>query len=54
MFFRQIPNMRSAATAVCNVKPGDVLPEESLKRLKKQAEENGLIFNVKENSSWKK
>ena len=23
-------------------------------KLKKQAEENGLIFNVKENSSWKK
>ncbi len=54
MFFRQIPNMRSAATAVCSVKPGEAWPEESLKRLKKQAEENGLIFNVKENSSWKK
>ena len=53
-YIRQIPNMRSAATAVCSVKPGEAWPEESLKRLKKQAEENGLIFNVKENSSWKK
>ena len=35
-------------TAVYDVKPGEVWPEESLKKLKEQAEENGLIFDIVE------
>ena len=47
-YIRQIPNMRSVVTAVYDVKPGEVWPEESLKKLKEQAEENGLIFDIVE------
>ena len=47
-YIRQIPNMRSVVTAVYDVKPGKVWPEESLEKLKKQAEENGLIFDIVE------
>ena len=39
-YIRQIPNMRSVVTAVYDVKPGEVWPEESLKTLKEQAEAN--------------
>ena len=39
-YIRQIPNMRSVVTAVYDVKPGEVWSEESLKKLKEQAEEN--------------
>lgn len=39
-YIRQIPNMRSVVTAVYDVKPGEVWPEESLEKLKKQAEVN--------------
>ena len=35
-YIRQIPNMRSVVTAVYDVKPGKVWPEESLEKLKKQ------------------
>ena len=38
-YIRQIPNMRSVVTAVYDVKPGKVWPEESLEKLKEQAEE---------------
>lgn len=47
-FIRQIPNMRSVVTAVYDVKPGEVWPDESLARLKTQAERNGLIFDIVE------
>ena len=47
-YIRQIPNMRSVVTAVYDVKPGKVWPEESLKKLKEQAGENGLIFDIAE------
>ena len=47
-YIRQIPNMRSVVTAVYDVKPGEVWPEESLEKLKNQAEENGLIFDIVE------
>ena len=47
-YIRQIPNMRSVVTAVYDVKPGEVWPEESLKKLKEQVEENGLIFDIVE------
>ena len=33
-YIRQIPNMRSVVTAVYDVKPGKVWPEESLEKLK--------------------
>ena len=39
-YIRQIPNMRSVVSAVYDVKPGEVWPEESLKTLKEQAEAN--------------
>ena len=45
---RQIPNMRSVVSAVYDVKPGQVWPEESLAALRKQVEENGLVFDVVE------
>ena len=47
-YIRQIPNMRSVVTAVYDVKPGKVWPEESLEKLKEQAEENELIFDIVE------
>lgn len=47
-YIRQIPNMRSVVSAVYDVKPGEVWPEESLEKLKLQAEKNGLIFDIVE------
>ena len=47
-YIRQIPNMRSVVTAVYDVAPGQVWPEESLATLKQQAEEHGLIFDIVE------
>ena len=47
-YISQIPGMRSIVTAVYDVKPGEVWPEESLARLKAQCEEHGLVFDVVE------
>ncbi|MGN0173475.1 MAG: mannonate dehydratase [Acutalibacteraceae bacterium] len=47
-YIRQIPNMRSVVTAVYDVKPGEVWPKESLEKLKKDSESNGLVFDVVE------
>ena len=47
-YIRQIPGMRSIVTAVYDVKPGEVWPEESLAALKKDCEDNGLVFDVVE------
>ena len=47
-YISQIPGMRSIVTAVYDVKPGKVWPEESLARLKAQCEEHGLVFDVVE------
>ena len=47
-YISQIPGMRSIVTAVYDVKPGKVWPEESLVRLKAQCEEHGLVFDVVE------
>lgn len=47
-YIRQIPNMHSVVTAVYDVKPGEIWPEESLLRLKNAAESNGLEFDVVE------
>ncbi len=44
----QIPNMRSVVSAVYDVKPGEVWPEESIARVKKDCEDAGLIFDIVE------
>ena len=44
----QIPNMRSIVSAVYDVKPGQVWPEESLAQMKKECEDHGLVFDVVE------
>ena len=47
-YIRQIPNMKSIVSAVYDVKPGEVWPEESLAKMKQQCEDNGLVFDVVE------
>ncbi len=47
-YISQIPGMRSIVSAVYDVKPGEVWPNESLERIKTQCEENGLVFDVVE------
>ncbi|MGN1147906.1 MAG: mannonate dehydratase [Lachnospiraceae bacterium] len=47
-YISQIPGMHSIVSAVYDVKPGEVWPEESLKRMKEQCENHGLIFDVVE------
>ncbi|MDD6011916.1 MAG: mannonate dehydratase [Oscillospiraceae bacterium] len=47
-YISQIPNMHSVVSAVYDVKPGMVWPEESLKKMKEECEENGLVFDVVE------
>ncbi len=45
---RQIPMMTGIVSAVYDVPPGEVWSEESIARIKKNAEENGLEFEVVE------
>lgn len=40
--------MRSIVSAVYDVKPGEVWPEETLAKMKKDCENNGLVFDVVE------
>lgn len=47
-YIRQIPGMRSIVSAVYDVKPGEVWPEESIERMVKQCKENGLVFDIVE------
>ncbi len=47
-YIRQIPNMRSVVSAVYDVKPGVVWPEESLQKMKAQVEDNGMLFDIVE------
>ena len=47
-FIRQIPGMRSIVSAVYDVKPGEVWPEESIKQIADRCNENGLVFDVVE------
>ena len=47
-YIRQIPAMRSIVSAVYDVKPGEVWPEESLAAMKAECEANGLVFDVVE------
>lgn len=44
----QIPGMRSIVSAVYDVKPGEVWPEESISSISKACQEKGLIFDVVE------
>ena len=47
-YISQIPGMRSIVSAVYDVKPGEVWPEESLARMKAACEAHGLIFDIVE------
>lgn len=47
-YISQIPNMHSVVSAVYDVKPGQVWPEESIKKVKDECEKNGLVFDVVE------
>ncbi len=47
-YISQIPNMHSVVSAVYDVKPGKLWPKESIEKIKKQCEENGLVFDVVE------
>ena len=47
-YISQIPGMHSIVSAVYDVKPGEVWPEESLAKMKKQCEDHGLVFDVVE------
>ena len=50
-YISQIPGMRSIVSAVYDVKPGEVWPEESLAKMKAQCEAHGLVFDVVESPS---
>ena len=47
-YISQIPGMRSVVSAVYDVKPGEVWPEESLAKMKRECQKHGLIFDVVE------
>ncbi len=47
-YISQIPGMRSIVSAVYDVRPGEVWPEESLKKMKEECEAHGLIFDIVE------
>ena len=47
-YISQIPGMRSVVSAVYDVAPGKVWPRESLEKIKKSCEENGLIIDIVE------
>ena len=47
-YISQIPNMHSIVSAVYDVKPGEVWPEESIAAIKAQCEANRLVFDVVE------
>ena len=47
-YISQIPGMHSVVSAVYDVKPGEVWPEESLAKIKADCEAHGLVFDVVE------
>ena len=47
-YISQIPGMRSVVSAVYDVKPGEVWPEESLAKMKEECEAHGLLFDIVE------
>ena len=44
----QIPGMHSIVSAVYDVKPGEVWPEESISKMVEECKANGLVFDVVE------
>ena len=44
----EIPGVKHVVSAIYDVKPGDVWPNESIKELKKSSEDNGLSFDIVE------
>ncbi len=47
-YISQIPNMRSVVSAVYDVKPGEVWPEKSLRKMKEQVQAHGMLFDIVE------
>lgn len=47
-YISQIPGMHSIVSAVYDVKPGEVWPEESIAKIKADCEKHGLVFDVVE------
>lgn len=47
-YISQIPGMHSVVSAVYDVKPGGIWPEESLAKIKAQCDAHGLVFDVVE------
>ena len=47
-YIRQIPGMTGIVSAVYDVKPGEIWSHESIEAVKKQANDNGLEFEVVE------
>lgn len=47
-YISQIPGMRSVVSAVYEVKPGEVWPEEAIEKMVKECERHGLIFDIVE------
>ena len=47
-YISQIPGMRSIVSAVYDVKPGEVWPEESIRKMAEQCRDHGLVFDVVE------
>ena len=47
-YISQIPGMRSIVSAVYDVKPGEVWPEESLQKMKEDCDAHNLVFDVVE------
>ena len=48
---RQIPGMRSIVSAVYDVPPGEVWPEESIEAIAKACAAHGLVFDVVDRKS---
>ena len=47
-YISQIPEMRTIVSAVYNVPPGEVWPEENLQKIADKCRDNGLLFDVVE------
>lgn len=47
-YISQIPGMRSVVSAVYDVKPGEVWPEETIEKMALECQRHGLIFDIVE------
>jgi len=47
-YISQIPGMRSVVSAVYDVKPGEVWPEEAIEKMALECQRHGLIFDIVE------